>query len=318
MPRGGADAERDGTGAGRDGPLHPAHLHSRPMPADSRRSLEDLRAVWGDGPLFAETGDVVYERDGVTIVCGYEEGSTSERFFIVKQPPFVEAYLELCALHRGATIVELGIAEGGSTALLALAARPEKLISLELDPDPLAHLARFIADHDLEAVVRPIYGIDQADRDGVARAVEGELGGDPIDLVIDDASHLLAETRTSFETLFPRLRPGGTYIIEDWRNDQVMRDTVAEAIQNGGEEERRAFAAGIADAMRTGTSPSRPTPLTDLAVELLLCAGSWSSGAIETVAFTPFWIAVTRGPDAIDPATFRVRSLFRDHFGYLS
>ena len=212
--------------------------------------------MWGDGPLFAETGEVVYERDGVTIVCGYEEGSTSERFFIVKQPPFVEAYLELCALHRGATIVELGIAEGGSTALLALAARPEK--------------------------------------------------------------HLLAETRTSFETLFPRLRPGGTYIIEDWRNDQVMRDTVAEAIQNGGEEERRAFAAGIADAMRTGTSPSRPTPLTDLAVELLLCAGSWSSGAIETVAFTPFWIAVTRGPDAIDPATFRVRSLFRDHFGYLS
>lgn len=288
------------------------------MPAHSRRSLEDLREVWGDGPLFAETGEVVYERDGVTIVCGYEEGSSSERFFIVKQPPFVEAYLELCEHHQGATIVELGIAEGGSTALLALAASPKKLISLELDPDPLEHLSRFIADHDLGDVVRPIYGIDQADRAGVAQAVDGELDGDPLDLVIDDASHLLAETRTSFETLFPRLRPGGTYIIEDWRNDQVLRDTVAEAVENGSEEQQRAFADAIAEAMRAGTAVTKPTPLTDLAVELLLAAGSWSSGAIETVAFTPFWIAVTRGPDVIDPSTFRLRSMFRDHFGYLS
>ena len=31
-----------------------------------------------------------------------------------------------------------------------------------------------------------------------------------------DASHWLEETRTSFEILFPRLRPGGVYVIEDW------------------------------------------------------------------------------------------------------
>ena len=38
----------------------------------------------------------------------------------------------------------------------------------------------------------------------------------PPDLIIDDASHLYSETKTSFETLFPQLRPGGLYIIEDW------------------------------------------------------------------------------------------------------
>src|SRR5207237_7250205 len=38
----------------------------------------------------------------------------------------------------------------------------------------------------------------------------------PLDLVIDDASHQYEPTRSSFETLFPLLRTGGLYIIEDW------------------------------------------------------------------------------------------------------
>ena len=37
-----------------------------------------------------------------------------------------------------------------------------------------------------------------------------------LDLVIDDASHELHATKASFETLFPLLRSGGWYIIEDW------------------------------------------------------------------------------------------------------
>jgi hypothetical protein len=42
-----------------------------------------------------------------------------------------------------------------------------------------------------------------------------EFGAMPLDLVSDDASHLLRETRASFNALFPRLRSGGEYIIED-------------------------------------------------------------------------------------------------------
>ena len=34
--------------------------------------------------------------------------------------------------------------------------------------------------------------------------------------MIDDASHLLMPTERSFDALFPRVRPGGAYIIEDW------------------------------------------------------------------------------------------------------
>jgi hypothetical protein len=37
--------------------------------------------------------------------------------------------------------------------------------------------------------------------------------------VIDDASHAYAHTRRAFEVLFPLLRPGGWYAIEDWSWD---------------------------------------------------------------------------------------------------
>jgi hypothetical protein len=37
----------------------------------------------------------------------------------------------------------------------------------------------------------------------------------PFDIVIDDGSHIGAHIITTFETLFPRLRPGGYYLAED-------------------------------------------------------------------------------------------------------
>lgn len=42
-----------------------------------------------------------------------------------------------------------------------------------------------------------------------------ELGGD-FDLIIDDASHDGTLTQQSWLILWPKLRPGGFYIIEDW------------------------------------------------------------------------------------------------------
>ncbi|MEU1285115.1 hypothetical protein [Kitasatospora sp. NPDC005856] len=37
----------------------------------------------------------------------------------------------------------------------------------------------------------------------------------PFDIVIDDGSHLNAHVRTSFTALFPHVRPGGLYVVED-------------------------------------------------------------------------------------------------------
>lgn len=50
----------------------------------------------------------------------------------------------------------------------------------------------------------------------------------PIDIVIDDASHDPVLTRRSFDLLWPSVRPGGVYIIEDWHPSVLpaMHDAV--------------------------------------------------------------------------------------------
>jgi hypothetical protein len=37
----------------------------------------------------------------------------------------------------------------------------------------------------------------------------------PIDLIVDDGSHIMEHLRISFLHLFPKLRPGGIYVLED-------------------------------------------------------------------------------------------------------
>jgi hypothetical protein len=60
------------------------------------------------------------------------------------------------------------------------------------------------------------WGVDQTDAKRLDEICENAFGDAPLDIVIDDASHLYAESRRSFELLFPRMRPGGLYVIEDW------------------------------------------------------------------------------------------------------
>jgi hypothetical protein len=73
-----------------------------------------------------------------------------------------------------------------------------------------------IAERGLTSSIRPHYGVDQDDAGRVRQIVRDELGDEPIDLVIDDASHLLGPSRSSFDVLFPMLRPGGLFVLEDW------------------------------------------------------------------------------------------------------
>ena len=58
--------------------------------------------------------------------------------------------------------------------------------------------------------------VDQSDRGHLAKIADEAFGDAPLDLVVDDCSHQYEATRASFNELFPRLRAGGLYTIEDW------------------------------------------------------------------------------------------------------
>ncbi|MBV8645226.1 MAG: glycoside hydrolase family 99-like domain-containing protein [Candidatus Eremiobacteraeota bacterium] len=117
---------------------------------------------------------------------------------------------------RPRRMLEIGIWDGGSTALWNEILRPERLVAIDLmDREDSAYFRRYVEANGLEDRVRTRWRTDQADRAALHRIVEHDLGGE-VDLVIDDGSHLFEPTRASFETLFPLLPPGGIYIIEDW------------------------------------------------------------------------------------------------------
>jgi predicted O-methyltransferase YrrM len=235
--------------------------------------------------------------------------SSAARLSIQKPADLVERYVEICKTFQHGAIVELGIAGGGSTALISLLAEPRKLVACELNEQPVQALTEFIDAHGATDVVRPFYGVDQSDSVRIAEIVDAEFAGRPLDLVIDDASHLYAETASSFDVLFPRLRAGGLLIIEDWTIDHygakwvltVMSDRDAPEFAD---RERRLTEALVKKEQGVGRKP-----LHGLALELIQASVD-SSDVVGAVTIDKHWIVVRRGPAELDPSTFHLA----DHY----
>ena len=105
-----------------------------------------------------------------TFHCAFPIGDPpSGRLVVMKPRELVERYLALCEATQPKRIVELGINRGGSTALLSELTRPERLVAVELATEAPPLLTDYIAEHGLGDVVRPHYGVDQADRARVDR-----------------------------------------------------------------------------------------------------------------------------------------------------
>jgi predicted O-methyltransferase YrrM len=176
------------------------------------------------GLRFATVGTPASIDEGLRRVLGLGLcRSTANLFVLLKTRAMIDQYAEVVAELHPERIFQLGIFQGGSVAMLSELARPERLAAIDLSADRVPVLDGYIADRGLGDVVQPHYAVDQGDADTI-RALATDLGG-PLDLVADDASHVLDPTRASVEALFPLLRPGGLYIIEDWsQGDDLVED----------------------------------------------------------------------------------------------
>jgi predicted O-methyltransferase YrrM len=257
---------------------------------------------------------------GVDFECSFEHGSKPDRFLICKNRGLVEDYLAVFDDFPDANMVELGIMDGGSVALAALAATPAKLVALELEERRVAALDDLLEREGLTQRIRPYYGVDQADRDRLRTIVDDEFGNQDLDLVVDDASHLLDETRASFETLFPRLRPGGLFLIEDWNWQHRMAMAAAATIESNSRVraklERLMREGSVGATAAPAAQPSDP-PLARMVVELVL-AQAESDEFLSEVSVSPWWVGIRRGAGDLDPVGFRLGDLYTDHLGLLS
>jgi predicted O-methyltransferase YrrM len=207
--------------------------------------------------------------------------STADLFVMLKTRPLLDRFVELIAELRPQHIFEMGIFKGGSVAFLAALAEPSKFVAIEHKHEPVEVLEEHLVVRDLRERVRTYYGVDQADGPRVSAIVAEEFGDEALDLVVDDASHRYDLTRSSFETLFPLLRPGGVYVIEDWSWGSYSME-----------------APILQEHMATTGSP-----LVHLVFELVLVAGT-APGMISQVAVYPNVLMVHRGPAPLEPGRF--------------
>ena len=117
-------------------------------------------------------------------------------------------------------------------------------------------------------------------------ASRSSAGDAPLDLVVDDCSHLYEPTRASFNELFPRLRPGGLYVIEDWRWAHPALDADDDGLFEG------------------------ETPLTRLVFEIVLALPS-VPGLIADVRIDLESVWVERGEATVEPAGFDIAECCR-------
>jgi hypothetical protein len=105
--------------------------------------------------------------------------------------------------NKEINFLEIGVSEGGSMLLWKNFLGEEALIyGIDINP----------ACSKLNDIVGQVRIGSQSDiqfLDTIIREMNG------IDIVLDDGSHHMRDVRTSFEYLFPKLRDGGIYIIED-------------------------------------------------------------------------------------------------------
>jgi predicted O-methyltransferase YrrM len=224
--------------------------------------LDDERIVFGDLEIFLLHGndtDRLVARDDV--------------YFMAKSRPYVDGYAQVkAAMSRSVwaagaqNVLEVGVYRGGSAPFLHRFFEARRLVCID-NRSTVAPLERY--REQTGDVLRTHYGIDQGDADSLRRIIEADFTG-PIDLVVDDASHFYALSKATFEAVFPYLRPGGAYVLEDWT-----------------------WSHG-ADAQAPDHYWWDQPALSTLVFEFLAAYGA-SNGLIETIGFSPGMMWVTKG-----------------------
>ncbi len=104
---------------------------------------------------------------------------------------------------RPVTVAEFGVYHGGSLQMWKHYFGPEaRIVGIDINP-----ACKDLVEDQIEIVIG-----DQEDR-GFLAALRDRLG--PVDIVIDDGGHTMAQQIATFEEMFKAVRDGGVYLVED-------------------------------------------------------------------------------------------------------
>jgi cephalosporin hydroxylase len=141
-----------------------------------------------------------------------KKGNPLERYFydnkgrlIHKWLHYFDIYDRHVSPYRGkpVTVVEFGVSHGGSLQMWKkYFGRKARIVGVDINPE----CARFV-EPQIEVVIG-----DQEDRKFL-RALRKKVGD--IDVVIEDGGHTMPQQINTFEVLWPAVRDGGVFLLED-------------------------------------------------------------------------------------------------------
>jgi SAM-dependent methyltransferase len=140
--------------------------------------------------------------DELAIRHGTDKGTQSARGLTPKRYTTVyERYLAPLR-EEPITLLEIGVQTGASLRMWEDYFPRARIFGIDIKEECLKHAS------DRSTV---LIG-DQTDREFL-RSVVDQTG--PLDVVVDDGGHHMDQHRVSLEELFPHVRPGGLYCVED-------------------------------------------------------------------------------------------------------
>ena len=148
-------------------------------------------------PEYAVTDLVVIAEE---LLKGTDEVAKPLSYYSVYQQYFSELS------EKSLNILELGMYKGDSTKIFSRFFKNSKLLSLDLEVRNID----FTGFGNISCLKA-----DQTDKAALDE-ICAQHAPDGFDIIIDDASHVGYYSLRSYEILFPKLKPGGYYVVEDW------------------------------------------------------------------------------------------------------
>ena len=235
----------------------------------------------------ADEGVIDFGKVQVELVLSPEfdqRQSTETRFLLPKTRGMVDAIVKGVGTRHVGNVVLIGVSKGGEVVLLNEQFRPQKLVAVRLDAEEVAPLRHYIAAQPTGRI-RQLRGFPRGQPAAYRKMYATEFGTQPLDLVIDNDTHLHEHVVAAFNILFPRLRPGGLYIIESW----------AWAHWPGDFWQRE----------RGGDFYRNEAPLSNLLIDLMLASAA-APALLPEVRFNSNAIYIERGGGEISPAGFEL------------
>ena len=160
----------------------------------------------------------------------FSENSNGIEFCHQKNDQIRDVYNEVFCKHfkdfEPLRIIELGINRGGSLALFANAFKKSNIVGVDINHGTICSQAKLHFENHKDRI--QIVQTDQADKE--------LLKYGPFDLIIDDGSHRNEDMKASFNLLWPELKSGGFYVIEDWcvlhNTDDFFYNEIIRTISN--------------------------------------------------------------------------------------